>query len=83
MSKRGTDHTWKLVKYNGDASIYARCKCKYHYCCSTMKINKDGSRNVFHQVLTILYPYCPVCGVRKKWYSTEITKIDKYEFEDI
>ena len=43
MSKRGTDHTWQLVKYNGDGAIYARCKCKHHYNCGRSKRNEDGS----------------------------------------
>lgn len=82
MQKRGTDHTWQLVKYNCDGAIYAKCKCQYHYRCSTDDIEEDGSRNPFHQVPTIFYPYCPICGARKKWYTNEIKKIDKYEFED-
>lgn len=82
MFKRGTDHTWQLVKYNGDCAIYAKCKCKYHYCCSTSARDEDGFLNPFNQVPTIFYPYCPVCGARKKWHTYEIEKINKYEFED-
>lgn len=82
MPKRGTDHTWQLVKYNVDAAIYARCKCKYHYRCSTDDINEDGTSNPFHQVPTIFYPYCPKCGARKKWVANEVRRIDKYSFED-
>ena len=83
MSKRGTDHTWQLVEYNVDIAIYAKCKCKYHYRCSTESIEEDVTRNPFHQIPTKFYPYCPMCGARKKWYTNEITKIDKYECEDI
>lgn len=80
MPKRGTDHTWQLVKYKTDSSIYARCSCKYHYPCSTNEMKEDGS---FHQVPTIIYPYCPNCGARKKWYTNKIKNIDKYYFEDV
>lgn len=82
MPKRGTDHTWQLVKYNGDAAIYARCKCKYHYNCGRNKRNEDGSWSLI-QVSTVFYPYCPMCGARKKWYTEEIKRIDKYEFDDV
>lgn len=82
MSKRGTDHTWQLVKYNADGAIYARCKCKYHYCCSTAAVEENGGRNPFRQIPTIFYPYCPVCGARKKWRTDEVQRIDRYEFED-
>ena len=82
MPKRGTDHTWQLVKYKGDIGIYSKCKCKYHYPCSRSGVEEDGSRNPLRQVPTIFYPYCPYCGARKKWYTNDIKKIDKYEFED-
>lgn len=82
MSKRGTDHIWQLVKYKANAAIYAKCGCKYHYCCSTDEVKEDGSRNPFNQIPTIFYPYCPICGARKKWHTSEIKKINKYEFED-
>ena len=83
MSKRGTGHTWQLVKYNGNVSIYAKCKCRYHYRCSVEVNRNDCSRNTFRQVPTIFYPYCPICGARKKWFTNEMKKIDKYEFDDI
>lgn len=81
MSKRGTDHTWKLVKYKGDEAIYAKCQCKFRYRCSTDAIGEDGTRNPFRQVPTMFYLYCPICGARKKWYTDEVEKLDKYEFE--
>lgn len=56
MSKRGTDHTWQLVKYSGDGAIYARCKCKHHYNCGRSKRNKDGSWSSI-QVPTVFYKY--------------------------
>ena len=82
MPKRGTDHTWQLVKYNGDICIYAKCKCGHHYCCSDAARMEDGSLNPCHQEITILYPYCPMCGAKKKRYTDDIKKIDKYWFED-
>lgn len=81
MAKRGKDHTWELIKYKGDGAIYAKCKCKYYYRCSTDAIEEDGTRNPFHQVPTIFYLYCPQCGARKKWYTNEIKKIDRYEWD--
>lgn len=73
MAKRGTDHSWKLVKYKGDVGIYARCKCKFHYICLNPMNNNEDYK---------FYSYCPICGARKKWYSKDIRKIDKYSFED-
>ena len=81
MPKRGTDHTWQLIKYIGDIGIYAKCKCGHHYCCSTSPRTEDGSWSIDH-VPTIFYPYCPMCGARKKWRTNDIKKIDKYWFED-
>ena len=80
MPKRGTDHVWQIVKYAGDISLYARCKCGYHYACSKNKRNPDGTWS-FEQEISHLYPYCPVCGARKKRYTEEVQKIDKYAFE--
>lgn len=79
--KRGTDHSWKLVKYKGDIAIYAKCKCKYHYNCSRGGVGSNNSGDVFKQKPSIFYPYCPMCGARKKWYTEEIEEINKYEFE--
>ena len=80
--KRGMDHTWQLIKYKGDAAIYAKCKCGHRYRCSTDGYDENGKRTPIIQVPTIFYPYCPICGARKKWYTNEIQKIDKYRFED-
>lgn len=71
--KRGTDHSWNLVKYDGDVAIYAECKCGHYYGCSRSLRNKDGSF-AFKEIPTIFYPYCPCCGARKKRYSTEIER---------
>lgn len=69
--KRGTDHTWQLVKYKEDMAIYAKCKCKFRYACSENKRNEDGTFS-FKQIPTLFYPYCPNCGARKKYYTDEI-----------
>lgn len=79
--KRGTDHCWHLVKYRGDAAIYAKCKCGHFYNCGRDSKNEDGSWS-FIQIPTIFYPYCPCCGVRKKQHSTEIEKIGIYSFDE-
>lgn len=71
--KRGTDHAWNLVKYDGDMAIYAECKCGHRYCCSKELRNEDGTCG-FKEIPTIFYPYCPCCGARKKRYNTEIEK---------
>ncbi len=41
--KRGTDHTWILIKIVGDGAIYAQCKCGYEYNCGRGKKEPDGS----------------------------------------
>lgn len=79
MMKRGKDHNWEIVKYKGDISLYARCKCGYRYSCSSSKRNDDGTFS-FEQEITKIFPYCPVCGARKKRYGGLI-KEDKFVFE--
>ena len=49
--------TWKLVKYNGDGAIYARCECGFQYCCSSTSI-VEGKRK-FLCVPYKFYQYCP------------------------
>ena len=71
--KRGTDHSWNLIKYDGDAAIYAECKCGHYYNCGRSLRNEDGSY-AFKEIPTIFYPYCPCCGARKKRYTPEIEK---------
>lgn len=78
--KRGKDHTWQLVKYKADIAIYAKCRCGYSYPCSGNTRNENGTWNP-KQVIKYFYPYCPMCGARKKWYSEDIEKIDKFSFE--
>ena len=72
--KRGTDHSWQVRKYYGNAAFYAHCKCGYEYCCSSSKRNEDGTLS-FKQIITKIYLYCPYCGARKKWYNEEPIKI--------
>lgn len=81
MPKRGTDHTWQLIKFKGDSAIYARCKCKHYYNCGRPVRDDNGCLIPFRQVPTIFYPYCPICGARKKRRTVEIEKLDRYEFE--
>ena len=76
MPKRGTDHTWQLVKYLGDIAIYAKCKCSFRYCCS-----QGCTPGELKQIPKVFYPYCPNCGARKKWRTTEIERLDKYSWE--
>lgn len=71
MRKRGKDHTWEIVKYKDDTLLYARCKCGYKYACSQSKRKEDGTFSFEQEIKTLFY-YCPVCGARKKWMSTEI-----------
>lgn len=78
--KRGTDHTWQVVKYLGDGAPYARCKCGHRYACGVSHQMPDGSWDLPTHP-EIFWPYCPRCGARKKWYETEIIKIDKYSWE--
>ena len=80
MMKRGKDHNWEIVKYKGDISLYARCKCGYRYACSSSKRNDDGTFSL-EQEITKIFPYCPVCGARKKTYSTDVTRLDKFSWE--
>ena len=82
MPKRGTDHTWELIQFKGDCAIYARCKCKHYYNCGRPEKDENGhSFFPFRQVPDIFYPYCPMCGARKKWHTVEIEKLDKYRYE--
>ena len=72
-NKRGTDHTWHLIRYKGDLCIYAKCSCGYRYGCSKTP-KKLAEEFPFKQVPTIFYPFCPSCGARKNKHSTEIEK---------
>ena len=78
--KRGTDHNWEIVKFNGDIALYALCKCGFRYPCSSSTQNTDGSWSPKQEV-TKIYPYCPLCGARKKRYSADVVKLDRYSWE--
>lgn len=73
---RGKDHYWQPVKYKGDMAIYAKCSCGFRYGC----YNTEGVRTEFAPEKC--YPYCPLCGAKKKWYKESIIRIDKYSFEE-
>lgn len=77
--KRGTDHSWEIHEYLGDIAWYAHCKCGFEYACSKSKRNNDGTWSVEQEIDWLAY-YCPNCGARKKWYNSEIIKINKYRF---
>lgn len=71
--KRGKDHTWSVVRYKGDGAFYARCKCKYEYCCSKLDESHPW-RTIIDE--NKMYNYCPYCGARKKLYNPEPVVLD-------
>lgn len=75
---RGIDHTWEFVKYQGDMQVYALCKCGFHYGCG--KHPSDAPLPIVPNP-EALYPYCPICGSKKKRYLENVRKIDKYSWE--
>ena len=82
-NKRGTDHTWQIVKFTGDIALYAKCKCGFNYCCSTTGRDENGYWIFAKQIIDPykIYPYCPLCGARKKYYNDDIKKIDRFRWE--
>lgn len=64
MGKRGTGHTWRMVRYRGNAAIFASCKCGFEYVAS-----HGGS---VQKVNDALYHYCPNCGARKKRRTDDV-----------
>ena len=78
--KRGTDHEWLVVKYKGDGAVYARCKCGFEYDGGESRCREDGTWTMA-QYPTIIYPYCPYCGARKKRYNEEPEKLDEFQWE--
>lgn len=78
--KRGTDHEWRVIKYKGDLAVYAKCKCGFEYNCGRSKRMEGGPLSI-KQFPTVMYPYCPYCGARKKRYNEEPQKVDKYQWE--
>ena len=77
--KRGTDHEWLVVKYKGDGAVYARCKCGFEYDCGKSRCREDGTWTMA-QYPTIIYPYCPYCGARKKLYNEEPERLDRLKW---
>lgn len=77
--KRGTDHDWLVVKYKVDCAVYAKCKCGFEYNCGKSKRLEDGAWSI-KQYPTIMYPYCPWCGARKKRDNEEPEKLDKFRW---
>lgn len=81
-NKRGTDHGWTIIKYKGDGALYAKCLCGFHYNCSGSKRKPDGTWSLIQEIKQEkLYPYCPNCGARKKYYSDIIIHVDKFPWE--
>lgn len=77
--KRGTDHEWLVIKYKGDGAVYARCKCGFEYNCGKSRRLEDGSWSI-RQYPTVMYPYCPWCGAKKKRYNEDPEKLDEYRW---
>lgn len=76
--KRGTDHWWEVRRYQGDAALYAHCKCGFQYDCSSSEKDEEGYWRI---KIKCIYLYCPYCGARKKWYNKSPKKIEKYSWE--
>lgn len=76
--KRGTSHLWEIVKYQGDAAIYARCKCGFFYSVSLFEKDDSGWRPPTKADPQRLYNYCPQCGARKTKYIPEVKKLNIY-----
>ena len=77
----GDDDTWEIVRYKGDIALYARCGCGYRYVCSTSERNEDGTWSS-KQKVSMLHPYCPSCGAKKRYYSDNVKKVDSYPWEE-
>ena len=77
--KRGTDHWWEVRRYQGDTALYAHCKCGFQYNCSSYEKDEEG---YWKSKIKYIYPYCPRCGARKKWYNDEPKKFEKYSWEE-
>jgi hypothetical protein len=79
--KRGKDHNWELIKYNGDRAVYARCKCKFEYSIflyrngtKDFKVDENGQLMIARKPDT-MYLYCPRCGAKKKTYNALIRRL--------
>lgn len=77
---RGRDHIWRIVKFKGDVTLYAKCKCGYYYPCSKSKRLEDGSWSA-QQEIVFIHNYCPECGAKKKWWDETILRLDRYRWE--
>lgn len=77
--KRKKHKSWKFVKYKGDIAIYAKCKCGFSYPC----YNNDpiGSFNIVPDI-NQLYPFCPICGSKKKIYIEGVESLPYYRCEE-
>ena len=73
----GIDHTWKILKFRGDAAFYAKCKCGFLQ--HGITANEPGTA-IFKFASNRLYPYCPKCGAKKKWF-TDVERVDKEMWE--
>lgn len=78
---RGKDPWWRIVKYQGDVAYYARCKCGFHYGC--YDVNYAEERPLVTIDTDRLYPYCPICGSKKKWYDDDVKQLDMAPWEDV
>ena len=63
---------WFLYKKLGDSAIYAKCRCGFEYCCSSVLLPE--SKVSFKK----FYNYCPNCG---KKYRTDIYLADRMYFK--
>lgn len=57
-----------------------KCKCGFEYDCGKSRRMEDGTWSI-KQYPTVMYPYCPSCGARKKRYNEVPEKLDKLKWE--
>lgn len=77
---RGKDHKWRFVKYKGNSAICAQCHCGFTYsCCREVREGNNGFK--IEPAPEKLYPFCPMCGSKKKTYNDKVKSIDKFIFE--
>lgn len=78
--KRMKYDNWYIIKFKWDIALYAKCRCGFKYCCSSNVRNDDGSWSPKQEIVK-LYPYCPMCGHKKRTYSENIRIVTKKEEE--